>query len=119
MGDIGVLRSALLHVLKRVLRDGENLENITAECALHIVKVNIRKIFAHDLLRSIVDQNVNLAEFIDMLLYGVFAGVVLHKVASNKQAFFALLLDELLRLFGIFLFVWEIDDCHISTLSGE
>ena len=43
----------------RVLRDREHLENITSESALHLIKVDLGKVFAHLLFRGVIDQDID------------------------------------------------------------
>lgn len=55
------LRRSFWHVGDRVFGDGEHLEDVASESALHIVQVDLRKFGAHDLLGSIVDETIELA----------------------------------------------------------
>jgi hypothetical protein len=56
---------------------------------------------------------VDLAELLDVLLYSLAAGLVVHQVSGNQQALTSLLLDHLLGVLGIGLLLGKIDDGHI------
>ena len=106
-------------MVKSIFRHGKDLKDVASESALDILQINILEVLAHDLLRSIVDQDVDLAKLIDVLLDGVFASLVVHEVSGEQNTLAALLLDHLLGLFGVFLLLGEVHDCHVSTFAGE
>lgn len=106
-------------MMERVFGHGEHLQNVAAEGTLDHVEINILKVLAHYLLGGIVDENVDLAKGVDMLLDGFAAGLVVHEVAGDEQAFPSLLLHHLLGLFGVLLFFREVDDAHVCALAGK
>jgi len=113
------LRSTLLHVRQRELGHGKHLENVAAECALHVVKVDLGKVIAHDLLRCVVDQHMDDTVFVDVLLHGLLALGVVHQVAGDEKTLTALLLDQGFGLLGVFLLLGEIHDCDVGALARE
>lgn len=98
------LRSAFFHVRQGILGQRKHLQDVAAERALHVVQVNLGKVLAHDLLGGIVDQHVEAAVSIDMLLHRLTAGLVVHEIAGDEKALPALaFFDELLGFLCIFL----------------
>jgi len=67
-------------------------------------------IIAHDLLRGIVDEDVQGSKLLHVLLDSPAARLVVHEVARDQKTLPALLLDHLLGVLGIGLLLWEIDD---------
>lgn len=109
----GSSRSALLHMWHRIFGDRKHLQNVASEGALYLVEVDLGDIWTHDLLGGVIDKDVNLAKLVDMLLDRLTAGLVVHKIAWNKQALLALGLHHLLRLLGVFLLLRQEDDADI------
>lgn len=106
-------------MMKRILRHSEDLKNITSESTLHIIQINILKVLTHQLLPSIIHQDINLAIFINVFLDCVLAGLIVHEVSSEEKTFVTFLLDHALGLFGVLFFFWEVDDRYVCTFAGE
>lgn len=47
---------------KRKLSHGEHLDDVALEKPLDLVQVNLRKVLAHELLRGIVHEDIELSE---------------------------------------------------------
>lgn len=103
----------------RILRHSKHLQNIAPKGALHIIQVNLGNVVAHNLLRGIVDQHVQRAELLHMLLDGLAASFVVHEVAWDEEALLAFVFDHFLGLAGVFFLFGEIDDCDVGAFAGE
>lgn len=53
------VRATLLHVRDGVFGDGEHLEDVAAEHALHLLEIDVGELFALDLLGGVVDKAVD------------------------------------------------------------
>lgn len=71
-------RGTLFHMRESVFRHSKHLQDIAAKCAFHIVEINLGEIVAHDLLRGIVDENMDLVKAFDMLVDSRLAVLVVH-----------------------------------------
>jgi hypothetical protein len=115
----GDVRPALAHVRQGELGHGKHLQDVAAERALDIVEVDLGEVLAHHLLGRVVNQDVDGAERVDMLLDGLLALGVVHQVAGDQQALVALLLDHFLGVLGVRLLLGEVDDADVGALAGE
>lgn len=95
---------------KSIFSNSKHLQNVAAKGTFDIIQINFGKIFAHDLLRSIVYKRVNGAEFVHVLLYGILARLVIHEVAGDEKALSSLLFNHSLRISGVFFLFGEVDD---------
>jgi hypothetical protein len=95
------------------------LQYVAPKCALDIVKINLRKVLAQDLLGRIVDEDVQLSELLHVLVDGALASFIIHEVAGNEVALLAFLSDEFPRFLGVLLFLGEVDDCYIGSFPCE
>lgn len=105
--------------MKSIFRHGKDLKDVASESTLDILQIDVLEVLAHDLLRSIVDQDVDLAKLFDMLLDGFLASLVVHEISGEQNTLTTLLLNHLLGLFGISLLFGEVHDCHVSAFAGE
>lgn len=102
-----------------VFGHGKHLQDVAAERALDVVEVDFGKVLAHDLFGRVVDEDVDDAEGRDMLLHGLFARVVVHQIPGDQQALGAFLLHHLLRVFGIYLLLGEVDNADVGALARK
>lgn len=102
-----------------VFGHSKHLQDVASECAFHIVEVDFGKVVAHDLFRCVVDEDVDLAKFLDVLFDRLLAGLVVHEITGDQEALTALLLNEFLGPFGVLLLLWEIDDTDIGAFARK
>lgn len=102
-----------------ILCNSKHLQNITPKSTLHHIKINLRNVLAHDLLRGVVDEDVQRTEFLHVLLDGFAAGFVVHEVSWDEEALLAFLFDHALGFLGVLLFFGEVDDCYVGAFAGE
>lgn len=100
--DCPNLRAAFLHVWECVFGHSKHLKNIASEDALGHGEIDLFEVRTHDLLRSVVDQDVNRSEpasgceprhgiilrtgarLVHVFLDSFLACVVVHQVARNE-----------------------------------
>lgn len=112
--------AALPHVRYGVLGHGEHLQDVAAERALDGVQVDVRDVRAHHLLRGVVHQHVDrVAEPVHVLLHCPPARLVVHQVAGDEKTCAPFVLDEPLRLFGVFLLLGQVHDADVGPLARE
>lgn len=75
------------------LGQSEHSQNVTSESTLHILQIDILNLLAHDLLRSVVDQDIQSAIGFDMFIYHLFDLGSIHEVQCKVQTFPSVLLD--------------------------
>lgn len=117
--EVEHLRAALLHVMERILCHSKDLKNVASECTLDIIQIDVLEILTHDLLGSVVDQNMDDTKLINMLLNSLLARLVIHKISGKEDTLATFLLDHSLGLFGILLFFWEVDDSDVCAFTCE
>jgi hypothetical protein len=103
----------------RIFRHSKHLQNVAPKRALHVIQINLANVVAHNLLRGIVDQHMQRAKFLHVLLDGLAARFIVHEIARNKEALLSFLFDHFLGLAGVFLFFGEVDDCDVGAFAGE
>jgi len=105
-------------VRQREFGDGKHLEDIAAECALDIAKVNIGKVLTHDLLRGVVDKDVDGAKSVDVLPDRLLTELVVHQIAGDEQTLPAFLFNHGLSFVRVLLFLWQVHDGDIRPLAS-
>lgn len=117
--EVEHLRAAFLHVVERILCHSKDLKNVASECTLNIIQVDVLEILTHDLLSSVVYQDMDYTKLINVLLNSLLAGLIIHEISSKEDTLATFLLDHSLGLFGILLFFWEVDDSDVCAFTRE
>lgn len=102
-----------------ILCNSKHLQNITPKSTLHHIKINISNVLAHDLLRGVVDEDVQRTEFLHVLLDGFAAGLVVHEVSWDEEALLAFFFDHTLGFLGVGFFFREVDYGYVGAFAGE
>jgi hypothetical protein len=77
----------------RIFSHGKHLQDIAPKSTLHIIEINLANVVAHHLLRGIIDEHVEGAEFLHVLLNGLATCLVIHEISWDEEAFFAFFFD--------------------------
>lgn len=117
--EVEHLRATLFHVMERILGHSKDLKNVTSERTLDVIQVDVLEILTHDLLSSVVDQNMDYAKLINVFLHSFLARLIIHEISGKEDTLATFLLDHSLGLFGILLFFWEVDNSDVGAFTCE
>lgn len=126
----GDIRIALLHMREGKLGQGKHLHNVRLKDILDLIEINLFEIRTHELLRGVVDEDIDSTEStisltqkmrdipLNMLVNGILAKVPAAKITRKQMALAPCVLDQLLRALGVFLFGRQIDNRHVGAFSS-
>lgn len=117
--EVEHLRAALLHVMERILCHGKDLKNVASERTLDVIQIDVLEILTHDLLGSVVDQDMDYTKLINVFLNSLLARLIIHEISGKEDTLATFLLDHSLGLFGILLLFWEVDDSDVCAFTRE
>lgn len=106
-------------MLQGVFSYSKHLQHIAAESALNVFEVDVREVVALDLLRGIVDKDVDLSKSVNMLLDSALTCLIIHQVAGDQLTLLAFIPDHLSSFVRIVVLLGKVDDGNISPFPGK
>jgi hypothetical protein len=100
------------------LRHRKHLDDIRLEDIGDSVEVYLRQVGTAELLRGIVDQDIDVSIFLYVRIDGLLAETPVAEVPAQQEALASFGLDESLRLLRVFFFNREVDDCYVGAFFG-
>jgi hypothetical protein len=106
-------------VVESILCHSKDLKNVASERTLDVIQIDILEILTHDLLPSVVDQDMDNTKLVNVFLYSFLACLIIHEISGKEDTLATFFLDHSLSLFGILLFIWEVDDSDVCAFTCE
>lgn len=93
--------------------------DVRVECVLPLLFAQLQDTRLRQLVGVVVEQDVDGAHLLQCLLDRLLAVVLVFEVGREEIALLTVFLHVALRLLGILLLFWQIDDEAVCTLHGE